>query len=326
MALFSQPKKEAGATEAEPSKVNMPAEEKSSGSMSIDQLSAEVDKLKAQFSSFYELQKSSTERFTRISEQIGELRAMMIERDKSSQTVEAKATQAIDMVQTVQPDKLMVEIRKIDSKVEALRANIESNENIMANIMNELKDIRNRMAVFKGIDQVMKLTDDVRKDLMSVKATEAVIARHADKVETIFSELQKKFSTFDKIDDTIVDLDKSFKTISSEFDSIKIKITTLSNKKEVEGLITKFNDFEKHAANIIALSDKRFEKLEAELKAKTEERLVKITKVTTGMEELVKKVPDLNKFFDLIDKKSAAVQTAAGEAKPAEEEVNKVAV
>ena len=51
------------------------------GDMSLARLTADVEKLKAQFTTFYELQKTTSERFSRINEQIGELRSMMIERD-----------------------------------------------------------------------------------------------------------------------------------------------------------------------------------------------------------------------------------------------------
>src|SRR3989338_5440298 len=99
--------------------VAAPQEEKQIGEASLGKLTADVEKLKAQFSTFYELQKASTERFSNITEQIGSLRSMMIERDKDSQKLEAKTTQAIDLVKTVQPDKFMVELRKMDSKIEA---------------------------------------------------------------------------------------------------------------------------------------------------------------------------------------------------------------
>src|SRR3989338_8171956 len=158
MGLLRRKKKEEeenpeeGAEQQKPEQAQAPI-----GDASVGMIAADLGKLKAQFSSFYEMQKASTERFTRINEQIGELRAMMLEREKSSQLLEAKATQSIDLVQSIQPDKFMVELRKMDFKSEALKAHIESNENVIQNAVNEIKDMRAKINSFKGIDEVIKL-------------------------------------------------------------------------------------------------------------------------------------------------------------------------
>jgi hypothetical protein len=284
-----------------------PKEEDVSYGDMISRLRADVDKLIAQFSSFYEMQKANTERFTRINEQVGELRAMIVERDKDAQRLEAKATQAIDMVETVQPDKLMIELRKGDTKIEALRAELESREIIMNNIVAELKDMRNRMNLFKGTEQVMKLNEEVKGELMDIRTVKAVVERHADKVETIFSEMQKRFSNFERFGTVTEELDKSFKQMVSDFDSIKIKIANLVSKEEMEKLIAKFDDFEKHYGNVVSLFEKKFEKLEKEFNKRFSEKFEKADKLITGFEKLAEKTPDLDKYFHLLEEEAKKI-------------------
>src|SRR3989338_5569340 len=247
--MFGKKKKEEEETGEEPTEEEVkeaPPEKTSSGEASINQLIADLDKLKAQFSTFYEMNKAATERFTRINEQIGELRKMILERDKDGKMLEAKATQAIDMVQTIQPDKVMVELRKGDAKIEALRANLESNEVIISNAISELKSMRNKIQTFTGMEQVVKLNEEVKSELMEIRKMAAVVERHGDKVETIFSEMQRKFSDFDKFSSNLKDLDKEAKQIASELDGIKSRIVGFADKKEVADMITKFNNYEKH--------------------------------------------------------------------------------
>lgn len=299
---------ESADAEAEPEvPVAAPPEKNEQGDISVAKLTADVEKLKAQFSTFYELQKTTSERFSRINEQIGELRSMMIEREKSGQLLEAKATQAIDLVKTVQPDKLMIEMRKGDSKIEALRANLESTENIINNVVNELKDVKNKINVFRGMEQVISLNEEVKKELLDVKKIQAVVERHADKVETIFTEMQKKFSDFVKFNDTVKDLDKSFKQISSDFDSIKIKMADLASKKEVENLISKFDDFEKYTGSIIKLINSKFEKLQKELGDEFAKKFQDTDKLLHGFETLAQKTPDLDKYFALLQDEAKKV-------------------
>jgi hypothetical protein len=77
-------------------------------------LSADIIKLKAEFDQFSELRKVINERFTRINEQIGELRGMIMDANRSMQDMEVKTVKAVDLVEAVHPDKLMAEVRKQD--------------------------------------------------------------------------------------------------------------------------------------------------------------------------------------------------------------------
>ena len=300
-----------------------PKEEKSSGDASLGQLVANLDKLKAQFSTFYEMQKAATERFTRLNEQIGELRAMILNMDKNSKMLEAKALQAIDMVQTVQPDRFMIELRKSDGKIEALRASLESNEVIVNNAISELKEMRNKIQVFRGMEQVVKLNEEVKSELMEIKKQTAVVERHADRVETIFLEMQKRFSSFDQVSSIVTGLDKSLKQMTSDMDSVKVKMTSFANKKDVEDLITKFNNFEKHVSGLMSLINKKFENLEKDFRDKFEDKMDKTSKLLKGFEVLAQKTPDLNKYFGLLEKEANKAQSEAKVEKikvPGEEE------
>jgi len=305
--MFGKKKKEEEETGEEPTEEEVkeaPPEKTSSGEASINQLIADLDKLKAQFSTFYEMNKAATERFTRINEQIGELRTMILERDKDSKMLEAKATQAIDMVQTVQPDKLMVELRKGDAKIEALRANLESNEVIINNAISELKDMRNKMRTFTGMEQVVKLNEDVKGELIEIRKMGAIVERHGDKVETIFSEMQKRFSDFEKFSGNLKDLDKEVKQIASDLDSTKARVSGFAGKKEVEDLIAKFNNFEKHVSGVMTLANRKFETLEKDFSDKFNEKVEKIDKLLKGFEELAQKTPDLDKYFNLLEEEA----------------------
>lgn len=311
MWLFGKKKKKEEAPEAAPETnedpgaepevpVAAPQEEAPVADISLGKLTADLEKLKAQFGTFYELQKASNERFSNITEQLGSMRSMMIERDKDSQRLEAKASQAIDLVKTVQPDKFMVDMRKMDSKIEALKANLESNENVIKNTINELKEMRNKMTVFKGMEQVIKMNEDVKGELMEIKKLQALVERHADKVETIFSEMQRKTSDFVRVGDIVKDLDKSFKQISSDFDSIKIKITDFGTKKEIENLVGKFDDFEKYVGSVVSLLNKKFQKWELDYTEKFDKKFTEAEKLLHGFEILAQKTPDLDKYFNLL--------------------------
>lgn len=230
-----------------------------------EKVDIELTKIHAQLESFGEIRKANAERFSRLSEQLGEVRGMIADTNKAMGKIEVAATKAVDLVESVHPEKLMIEVRKQDGKVEALRANIESNEAIMKDLMSELKKMRDQMKFYKGIEQVAQLNDEVKQELANIKKMEAVIERHADKVETIFLEVEKKFASFDKFDTIVKEVQDSVKRLASDFDKARVKIEQKEEKKEFVTLVDKFNDFEKHTTNLLKLLDERSKTMKDDL-------------------------------------------------------------
>lgn len=296
-------------------------EQKPAGALTLAQLSADLDKLSARFSSFYEMQKAATERFARINEQIGELRAMVLERDRASQHLEAKAVQAIDLVETIQPEKLMIEVRKSDAKTEALKANLESNEAVITSVVNELKETRNKLAAFKGMEEVVKLNDEVKKELSQMKLIQSVIERHADKVDTVFAEMQKAFGEYMKLSDTLKGIDKASKQLTTDIDGMKVNLREVATKKELAAVMARVEEFEKKVSSVVNLITERFESLEKKTKEKVAAHLEKSAKLIKGFETLAQKVPDLDKYFNLLAKKAEAKE---GEGEEEETKVEKI--
>jgi len=215
----------------------------SESSVEITKLSTELDRIKASVESFGEVRKGLTERITGLNEQIGELRAMILDRDRTIQEIELKSVKAADLVESVQPDKLMIEIQKEDAKFEALKANLEGNEAIMNRIMEELKEMRKKLEFFRGIDEIVKLAEETKKELIEIKKVEASIHVDTDKVETIYSELRKKFQEIDLFSDNLQELKVNLEQNAKDVDSIKTKTSGLATKDELERLVQKVNRY-----------------------------------------------------------------------------------
>ncbi len=327
MGKKKEGKKEEEAAEpgAEPAVPIAPAEPSSSGNESADvlKLKGDVEKMQFQIQTGRELQNATNEKIARLNEQVGELRAMIIDRDRATQHLEAKATQAIDMVESVQPDKLMIELRRFDTKIEALRAMLESNETIVTNVVGELKDMRNRLSTFKGIEEVVKLNEDVKKELAEIRTIKIAIEKHADKVETIFGEVQKTFADYTRLSSTVKDFDSTAKQISAEVESMKVKVATFAIKKDMDNLNSKFSEFENKVGNLMALLSKKFDNMEIELTKKMGQKLERAEKLLTGFDTLAKKTPDLDKYFNLLEeeaKKAAEKEAKVEKLKSPDEE------
>ncbi|MFH1649725.1 MAG: hypothetical protein ABIA93_04205 [Candidatus Woesearchaeota archaeon] len=231
--------------------------QKKDAGMGEGKLAIEITKINAQLEGQVEVRKATSERFSRIGEQIGELRGMIVDTQKTIGKIEVAATKAQDLVESVQPEKLMIDVRKMDGKVEALRAQIEAGETRNKDIMEEIKKVRHQMNFYKGVEQVSSMMAEMKTDLLEMKKMQGMIERHSDKVETIFLDVSKRFSEFDKFNDVVKDMQKTFDKISGDFDKFRVKLEEKADKKQFTKITDSFNDFEKHTGNVLKLLDER---------------------------------------------------------------------
>ncbi|MEK6915388.1 MAG: hypothetical protein AABW89_02510 [Nanoarchaeota archaeon] len=210
---------------------------------SILKLSTDVDKLKAAVEGFSEVRTSFTERMSSLNEQIGELRAMILDRDRTIRDLELKAVKAADLVETVQPEKFMIEIQKQDAHFEALKANLEGNESIMDHLMEELKELRKKLDFFRGVEEVVRLSEEVKKELIDIKKVESSIHVNGDKIEIIYSDIRKKQKELDSFSDSLQELNAGMQQHTKDIDSINLRIMNFADKGEVEQLTGKIERY-----------------------------------------------------------------------------------
>ncbi len=295
MALFGKKKEQGGEGKQaveEVKEVTKTDVKASTGSINVE---AELTRLKAQMDSFGEIRKVFGERFSRINEMIGELRGMIIETNKDLQQIQVKTTKAVDLVEAVQPDKLMTEMRKEDVRIEVLKANIESNEARMETILKELKELRNQMNVFRGIDDIVKLSEEVKKELINIKTVKSTAERHSDKIESIFIDFQKRVRELTELEDSVKDNSKNLNKLMKDFDDLKVKVIEKAEKKEVEKLITTSKEFEDHTTRAISLLNRVFVDFEEGFIEKFDKRFKDLGRLEDTLKDLTKESPHLEK-------------------------------
>ena len=239
------PKEEAPAESAAPAEETPKTTSTSSSSSPADliKLSTEVDRLKTGQEAFQEVRKTFTDNFTRLSEQIGELRSMIFDRDRTIQTLELKAVKAADLVESTKPEKLMIEIAKQNVKIDALKANVEGNEAIMDRLMEELKEIRRKIQFFRGVEEIIKLSEEIKKELIEIKKIEGTISIETDKVQTIYSEMRRKMQDLDNFNTTLQESKVSVMQNEKDIDYLKTKASGLVEKEEFDKLVEKINGY-----------------------------------------------------------------------------------
>ena len=193
---------------------------------------ARIEKLDAQLVALREVLDAQQERFERHTEELGELRNMVNDREKTMGIIEAKSNKITELIEAVQPETLMSEQKKTDARIEAIKAKMENSELLSNNILDELKKIKNDMSVFRGTDEILKLNKEVREELISIKKVEGSVLKHADKVEAMFSTFESNFEEFEKLKDGFIDLSELSETIRKDVEKNKALIATIPKNEE----------------------------------------------------------------------------------------------
>lgn len=259
---------------------------------------AQLTRMSAQMESFGEQRKVFGERFSRINEMIGELRGMIIETNKDLQQIQIKSTQAADLVKTVEPDKMMMQLRKQDVKIDVLKANIESNEARMDTILKELKELRNKVNVFRGIDEIVKLSEEVKNELINIRKVKTVAERHSDKIESMFIDFQKRVMEITELEDAVKQNTGGTNRLMKDFDEVKLKNSQKAEKKDLDKLITTSKDFENHTTKAISLLNKVFIEFEEEMTKEFKDKIKRLETLEAVLKDLTKDSPHLEKNLE----------------------------
>lgn len=274
--------------------------------MNVGSLVADITKIKATLDSFKEIRKANAERFATMNEQIGEIRGQVMDVNRNMGALEVKTTKAADLVESVHPDKLMIQVQKSDGKVEGLRGLIESKEAMIQNIMEQLKNMRNQMKVFKGIEEVLKLNEEVKTEVLNMKKLTAVVERHSDRVENVFVESQKTFKEFNELIGKMSAVQSQMKETGEKVDKIEVKLAKFIEKKEFE---KRLNEVEKLGKRMKSIADAaenglkslgtNFNEAKGELKGAFDERLKRAETLSNAFTKLLQENPMFAKGLDL---------------------------
>ena len=200
---------------------------------------ADMERLKAQVEALNQTKDSWSQRFSDVSERIGELRTMLTEAESKMAGIEVKSTKAADLVEELDPEKIIGEMQRRDAQYEALKAKLESSQSIYDSIIIDLKDIRSRIGMFRGVEGLLKLSDEVKDELIAIQKIKAVTEAHADKVESIFMDFRENIKEFAKISNAVKESQASISEIRKLADAHDGQIKFLAPRKDLEQLSAK---------------------------------------------------------------------------------------
>ncbi len=242
-----------------------------SNDVSSEKTRFEFEKINAKIEANNAFLKVMNERFSNVNQQIGELRAMTLSNEKSISKSNQDSLRAVDIVKEVQPDKLRADFQKLDLKMSSLDEKLTANKQYSESLMEEFKEIKRKAGLFDSQEAVLKLNEEVKKDLVELQKMAAKVRLNTDKSEQIFLELRKGFAESEKTSQIISSLDSSYSGLGKEVEKLKLDYSSILSLQD-------FEDFKKHVSNKLALFENKV--LELDIIKKDNERMMELIEKT----------------------------------------------
>lgn len=210
-----------------------------------DRTGIEIQKLWAQVKTLREMMKMDDERFQRLSEGIGDVRQRSLALERALNSLEMETRKAIDLVEAVQPQKLMEEVKKEDLRVIKLESKQETFKKFLDNFKEELRVIKSSLTAFTGTEAIIKLSNEVREDLKGIKKIQTVVSRDSERVEDIFIQVQKKYTKFLKLSEEFKSLEEKFDEVMKKANHFMLESQDLVRKEDIESRLRSTEELNK---------------------------------------------------------------------------------
>jgi predicted nucleic acid-binding Zn-ribbon protein len=201
------------------------------------QLMRKVEQLEATLTGLTALRETYDTRFTMISEKIGEVRSMVLTQAKEGADAKAKAERALMSLEGVKPEEFRAAIIKRDAEVEALKAKFESTNDMIKSLMNEVREFRNALAQFKGLETVMGMADDARKNIIRIQQVRDQVEVMSDKVMSAFLEFQRRFKDVTDLTIKVGALNETIKPLSKTVNQMDVMVKQAVTKADLSKLV-----------------------------------------------------------------------------------------
>ncbi|OYT38760.1 MAG: hypothetical protein B6U86_06095 [Candidatus Altiarchaeales archaeon ex4484_43] len=143
-------------------------------------------------------------------------------------------------VEETAPQKLMGEVKKEDIKVMKLESRQEAFKKFLDTLRGELKEIKSSISAFRGTEAVIKLSNEVRRDLKDMKRIQAVVSRDSEKVEEKKEDIESRLRSIERIKEEFKKRREEFDREMNEIKSVIPRVERL--EKTLENRVVEIDD------------------------------------------------------------------------------------
>jgi chromosome segregation ATPase len=220
--------------EIEEEKVELERETPEPKEETIPDLVLKIERISGKLDAIEDFKRDTDERIALLSEEVGELRSVLLEKEKQMGKIESDAERAFAAVEELQPENIKKQLRKRDEELLELRADLEKIDAVVKELKEQNKELTGVLEKIKSFDNLVEMAKKIDKKLSKIDDTKSYADRMVAKVEMIFSELNDKLRDLENQKDRIQKLDELSVDMVKMLDELSIKLPKFVEKSEFD--------------------------------------------------------------------------------------------
>ncbi len=226
--------------------------------------------------------------FSQINEEIGEIRSMVIERERGVLEMRTEFDKMKDDVSHVEPEKTARRIDSFDQTLLETAARIEKTEAKVEELKNGLDVFKEKLKGIQSTENLLDLLKELDEKARNVTEYSNHSERMAAKAEKMFLEIDKRLPEMESAMDKINDVGGMVNQIVMDIDAIKIELKTAVHKEDIKRIWGEIDDIKgmrPHREEAITRIPKTGEVLEIELPGEEVPEIIEIPRPVTEESE-----------------------------------------
>jgi len=202
----------------------------------IESVTMSVEKIEGKLESERAVATGIEERMSHLTEEIGELRSMILDRERGFNEIETNFKKIEAMTEEIRPQIIKKDLDRKEREIIDISVKIERLEAISSETNKQIKLFREQMDKIRSLDNLLKVSKDIEENITRIKDTEKYTDRMAAKTEELFTELDKRLAQFVGHTARIESLDELTKDLMKSLDKNEIKLKEAVFKEDLEKL------------------------------------------------------------------------------------------
>jgi len=229
-----------------------PEPPKAEVSMDTSQISSsvgEVDKEKIMFmfekfnqqiDFIKDLKMKTDERIDKLSGELGELRAMFLQREKEVKDVILEYEKIKSVMEVLEPEKMTLKLQKIEKGSLEKDGRLEKNEAHINDIREKSEKVQRLLDKIGNFENIIKIHNLMNDKLSIMNEREKKVEVLSSKAENAYFEMEKRVNEIRDYVNTLEKLEDMSKDSLKEIDLLKIKMESFVDQREFDKKFTEF--------------------------------------------------------------------------------------
>src|SRR4030042_1286970 len=246
----------------------------------MEKINVRMVKLKAFVDALKEDKTGERESSQRLTEEVGEARSAMNSVESRLSEIELKLEDVSETLAHLKPQRFAKDLQKKEEELKLHEAQLEKLDDMNSTILKRVNQIQIILEKLGNIESIATMTKDISKKMVAIDEREKKITRLADKIDSMFVEINKRLEEFmfykakqDSLDDLSKEMLKSLDDLSTKLmryaekddmellrDTLENKISAMGKERSLSAASSQSRQDKSEIESLMKLLDEQFKK------------------------------------------------------------------